>query len=112
MPRNSLPPEFKELEPFGGWALAKETERSRKRLSSTIDEMRDFYHAMIPRGEQIFAYLNRFSLDELPADARRLFFLTLSLAEVSFAVEIYGKPEVTNSFQESGEQDRLVPLHE
>jgi hypothetical protein len=104
-----LPDPFKDLEPFvSSWALAKEAERNRKRLSSTMEEIRAFYQALLPRMEAIIAYLNRFPLEEMPEDARRLFYLTLSLAEISPAVELYGEPGVIDGFESA----RFVPVRD
>jgi uncharacterized protein YecE (DUF72 family) len=107
-----LPEQFTDLELFMGWALAKETERNRKRLASTMAEMRAFYQAILPRIDAIIAYLNQFPLDNMPEEARRLLYLTLSLAEITPAVEIYGQPEVINSFQERGEAERFIAVHD
>ena len=53
-------------------------------------------------------YLNELELGRLPADATRLFFLTLSFAEIAPFIECYkGNPRVANSFEET----RFVALH-
>ena len=93
-----LPGQFTDLEPFIGWALAKESERTRKRLSSAMEEIQAFYDAMLPRMEAIFDYLNQFPLEQMPEDAKPLFYLTLSLAEVADAVELYKQPGVIDGF--------------
>ena len=90
-----LPSGFSDLEPFAPWALPTSAERNRKRLASSMDEINAFYNAMLPRLEAILAHLDQFSLQEMPQDARRLMFLTLSLAEVSIAVELFHEPKVT-----------------
>jgi hypothetical protein len=89
---------FRNLEPFSAWALAKESERIHKRLSSSMEELRAFYDAMLPQMETIVPYLNQFSLERMPEEAQRLFFLTLSFVEVTSAVELYGQPGVINGF--------------
>ena len=96
-----LPEPFQDLEPFMEWALAKESERTNKRLVSTMAEIQAFYDAIFPRMEAMVAYLNQFSLDHLPQGAQQLFYLTLSLVEVSSAVELYKQPEVINGFASS-----------
>ena len=101
-----LPAPFHDLAPFSGWALAKESERTGKRLASTMEEIRAFYDAMLPRLEAIVQYLNQFPLDRLPEDAQQLFYLTLSLVEVASAVELYGQPEVINGLDPS----RFTPV--
>ena len=63
--------------------LPTSIERNRKRPQSSMDEINVFYNAMLPRLKEILAYLDQFSLQEMPQDALRLMFLSLSLAEVS-----------------------------
>ena len=49
-----LPTDVADLEPFADWAIQA------------------FYDAAFPRLEDAMAYLDRFTLDELPEDAMRL----------------------------------------
>lgn len=108
MSERVLPEQFADLEPFvNAWALATEAERQRKRLASTMEEMRAFYNALLPRMEAILSYLNQFAPDQLPEDAKRLFYLSLSLSKIAPAVELYQQPSVPDGF----DPDRLVPLH-
>jgi hypothetical protein len=92
----TLPAPFRDLEPHLAWALESEGEREARRLASTIEELRAFYDAMMPRIEKIVEYLNQFALDEMPADARRLLDLAFSWTEIASAVEIYRQPRVIN----------------
>ena len=104
-----LPKQFSDLERFvGPWALATEKERNRKRLSSTMEEIRAFYDAMLLRMEAVIGYLNQFPLDQVPEEAKRLLYLTLSLAEVANAVELFGQPGVIDGF----DPERFIPMHE
>lgn len=98
MPKSGLPEAFRDLEPWLAWCLATEKERSDKRQASNLAELQAFYDAMLARMEDIFAYLEQFPLDGLPADAYRLFLLTLSLAEVAPAVEQFGQPQVIDGY--------------
>ena len=75
--------------------LPTSVERNSKRLASSMDEINALYNALLPRLEEILAYLDQFSLEEMPQDALRLLFLTLSLAEVSIGVELFHEPKVT-----------------
>lgn len=94
-----LPDQFKDLEPFvGAWARPTSAERQRKRLSSTMEEIQAFYDAILPRMGAIIEYLNQFPLDDMPEDAKRLSYLTLSLAEIASAVELFGQPGVVDGF--------------
>src|SRR5262245_43689772 len=89
-PARRLPEEFADLEPFGArWCLASERERYACRLASSLDEMRALYDAVFPRVEAIFAYCDRWPLDALPDEARRLLELVHSFVMVSFPVEVW-----------------------
>ena len=94
MPGALFPEQFQNLEPFRDWALAKESERRAKRLSSTMDEIQAFYDAIFPQMEAAVAYLNQFPLDLLPEGTQQLYYLTLSLVEVTSAVELYHQPHI------------------
>jgi hypothetical protein len=90
-----LPSGFSDLERFADWMLSTSVERNSKRLRSSMDEINALYNALLPKLEEILAYLDKFSLEEMPQDAQRLLFLSLSLAEVSIAVELFHEPKVT-----------------
>lgn len=98
MPESLLPAAFCDLEPWLAWSLATEPERSDKRQASTMDELRAFYDVMLARMEAVMLYLEQFSLDNMPANAQRLFLLTLSLAEVAPAIEQFGQPNVVDGY--------------
>jgi hypothetical protein len=92
-----LPPEFADLEPWAAtWCLATEPERWARRLASPMAELRAFYAACFPRAEGAIAWCDRFPLDDMPADAKRLLQLLHSLLMVSYAVEVWEQPEVVN----------------
>src|SRR5512137_1897398 len=90
-----LPAGFSDLERFAEWMLPTSVERNRKRLGSSMDEISALYNALLPRLKEILAYLDQFSLQEMPQDAQRLMFLAFSLAEVSIGVELFHEPKVT-----------------
>jgi hypothetical protein len=87
-----LPEPFRDLEPYLAWSLPTDRERSAKRQSGTMVEINAFYHAMLPRMDEILAYLEQYPPEQVPAEVQRLFFLTLSLAKIAPAVEMYGEP--------------------
>ena len=93
-----LPAPFVGLEPFVHWSLATERERFMARESSSREELQMFYDAMMPRMAGIAEYLNRFPLDHMPEDARRLLHMALSVVEVSIATELYRQPKAVNGF--------------
>jgi hypothetical protein len=61
-----------------------------------MQDMQAFYDAFFPRAEEAIAWCDRFPLDDLPADAKRLLQLLHSLLMVSYAVEVWEQPEVVN----------------
>lgn len=95
----SLPAGFEDLEVFvAKWALPREIDRIRTRWTSPMEELRRFYDAMRPRLDAIIEHLNKFDLNQLSEPDRRLLHLSLSLAEIADAVEIYGASEVPYAF--------------
>jgi hypothetical protein len=93
-----LPSEFADLEPFAErWALATEGERWAQRHASTIEEMRALYDAVAARFGDAMAYCDRFPLEQLPDDARRLLRVVLSYVMVSFPVEVWNGPRIPDS---------------
>jgi len=108
MTERQLPESFQDLTPYLAWALATERERSAKRQSSTMTEIKAFYDAMLARMEEVLPYLAQFPPEQVPADVQRLFLLTLSLAEVAPAVENFGQPSVVQGYDVA----RFIPVHD
>jgi hypothetical protein len=94
---NKLPTEFADLEPYLEWDLATEPERYAKRLASSMAEMQAFYDAAFPRLNDVIEYCDKFPLDDLPEDAKRLMHLMQSLIMVSFPIEAWKQPRVPDS---------------
>jgi hypothetical protein len=93
-----LPAEFSDLERFvQDWCLDSEPERYAKRLASTMDEIQEFYDAVMPRAEEAICYLEKFPLSDLPEDAFRLLKLLYSLILMSFPVEIWRQPYIPDT---------------
>ena len=103
-----LPEAFHDLEPWLEWSLATEGERSAKRQSSSMADLRAFYAAMLARMEEVLAHLEQFPPDQLPPEAERLLLMTLSLAEVAPAVELFGQASVVDGYDIA----RLTPEHD
>jgi hypothetical protein len=93
----TLPSDFADLEPFAEWALPTERARYDRRLASTMDELQAFYDAAFARMDDAMSYLEQFSLDALPADAKRLLWLYCALVTVSFPIEVWRQPRVPDS---------------
>ena len=94
MAEAALPEAFEDLAPWLDWALEPERARTEKKVASSMEELRAFYDAVMPRMEEIIAYLDGVPGDDRPAQAQRLYLLTLSLVEVANLVEIYKRRDV------------------
>lgn len=95
----SLPSGFESVDPFvAGWVLPDAVARMAKRQGSKIEDLRRFYDAMLPLGEQALSYLRAFQLGSLSPQAERLLKLMLALAEIAPAIEWYNDPRVYDGF--------------
>ena len=108
MPEILLPQQFHDLEAFVDWSLPTEAARLDKRLSSTMDEIRAFYDAFLPRATEVLTYLNDYPLADMPAAEQQLFRLTLSFVEAANAVEVFQQQAVVDGFP----PERFVPMPE
>lgn len=92
----SVPDQFAELEIFveQGWSLPTETARWRKRVTSDMDSIQAFYEGMLARMDEVIEFLDQHPLDDVPKEARPLFYLALAFMDISPAVEIFGTPDV------------------
>ena len=89
MSEHLLPGKFLDLEKYLPWSLEKERQRTEKRESCTDEEIKEFYSAVFPRLKDITSYLDTLPFNDLPPEATRLFYISLSLIEVSNLVERY-----------------------
>ncbi|MCB2049808.1 MAG: hypothetical protein KDE63_00125 [Novosphingobium sp.] len=64
------------------WGLPTSAERVAKRVCSTMDEISNFYDAMLPHMEEILDYLNQFSLDTIPDNVKPIAWTALAMCEV------------------------------
>jgi len=94
---NVLPAEFADLEPFADWAIHGERARYAKRVSSTMEQLQTFYDAAFPRVDDAMTYLEKYELDDLPEEGKRLLWLYCALVTVSFPVEAWRQPRVPDS---------------
>lgn len=76
-----------------GWSLPTQAERHAKRRCSTLDELTDFYAAMLPRMDELIAHLNGLPLSKLEGADRDLLNLCLCWIDVALAVELFGEPD-------------------
>jgi hypothetical protein len=90
-----LPDGFEALEPFlAYWDVPSSALRMKRRSEASMADIRAFYDAMTPRGEEILNHLERFEMQALPEREARLFRLLLALAQAAMAVEMHGQPRV------------------
>lgn len=93
----TFPAEFADLEPFAGWALHGERARYAKRIASTMDELQTFYDAAMARADDALLYLEKYEVDALPEEGKRLLWLYCALATVAFPVEAWRQPRVPDA---------------
>lgn len=93
--KQTLPAKFDGLNTFLDWALPTETLRLSKRESSSLEEIREFYGAMLTEMPEIIAYLRAAaSYAEADAATRTLYTLMLSFADASLSIELHKSPTV------------------
>ncbi len=89
-----LPDEFSDLQDFvSEWALEHRADRFKKRYTSSIDDIRRYYDAIMPRMEAIVDHLNQFPVDDIPEASQPLLYMSLSGVEISRAVELWDAPD-------------------
>ena len=104
-----LPAQFADLDDMAvEWALPTQTSRLEKRLSSSMEEIREFYDRLVPRLEQMLDYLDQFPLQAMPADAQHLLNLAFAAAMLAPAVEMFKQPAVVCGF----DPRNFLPTHE
>jgi len=87
-----LPQGFQDLERFlPYWDVPSSQERIARRSTASWEANKEFYDAIVPRGEEAMAHLDQFELHDIPEDSARLLRLMLALTHVSMAVEFHGQ---------------------
>lgn len=105
---NMLPPAFRDLQGFvEEWALASEKDRHLKMLGSSVDELRIFYNAVLPRMDAIKDYLDELPFEALPDDARTLFHLAMTFVETAHPIDLNWK---TTNIEDAFPIERFVYL--
>ena len=93
-----LPDQFAELEHFARkWVKPSANDRYQERLDSTMEEMQAFYDATLPRGDELFAYIDQFPYDDLPEQAVNAIWLLCALSVVSFACDVFMQPMIPDA---------------
>lgn len=84
-----LPDGFSDLERWvDDWALPTERDRYFKLLSITVEGLRPFFDAMLPRADEAVSLLARRTVDQLSAQERVLYDLLLTFIEVAHPIEL------------------------
>ena len=104
---SALPEGFEDLAPFVGWALEPERARTERKVAASMDDIRAFHGAVIPRLGAMIDHLEGFSGGDMPAPEQRLFLMALSLIEVASLVEHYK----TRAAVEACDPLRYVPRY-
>lgn len=85
-----LPPGFDALERYAlQWDLESSNERRMQRLKLPMNELREFYDAVLPHAERALSYIDRFPIGSLPEDAQHLLRVVLGLAHAAVSVEVH-----------------------
>lgn len=95
----TLPSKFRDLDVFLDWALPSETLRRQKREASTMEEIREFYDAMLARVQEILQHFRDAEAtygapDKIDSETKTLFALMLAFADASLSIEIHKSPIV------------------
>ena len=97
MAENALPDAFQDLAPWLDWALEPESARTERREATSMEEIRAFYDAILPRLEEMIRHLEDYRDGDMPAPTRRLYLISLSLVEVANLVELYKRREAVEA---------------
>lgn len=99
MTSTSIPKGFEDLEVWcADWALPGEQERFMKRINTSVDSIRKFYDAILPRMDAALEHLKGFPVTGLPQAEENLMRLALSYVEVSRIFEVWNQHDVRADF--------------
>ncbi len=90
-------PDFRHLKDYiETWGLPTREARLEKRLTSSFQELKDFYEAVGPHLDEIIAFLNQWPLDEIPPEHRSLADTALMLCEADNPVTKWRSTTLTS----------------
>jgi hypothetical protein len=88
-------PDLTGLEAFTReWGLDTAAKRLAKRAGSSIEEIRAFHEAIVPRLQELIDFLNTFPVEEIPAEYRALGFTVLAALETDDPLHIWRRPNL------------------
>lgn len=95
----TLPAAFAALQPYvEAWALPDENARFRKRIAASMEELREFYDAILPHMETVMQHLQGCPVQGLAAADDALLKLALSYTEISRVFEVWNQQDVRADF--------------
>ena len=94
----SLPAGFEDLLPLADWSLETMDERRDKRAGSTMEDIEAFYDALLPRMDAVLEHLAATPMEGIDPQSEALLNLTMSLAEIAPAVELFGEPTISYGY--------------
>lgn len=94
-----LPAAFSDLDDFLDWALPSETQRRQKREACSMEEIKEFYDAMLAKLPAILEHFRATEAaagdpDKVDPETKLLFTLMLAFADASLSIEIHKSPIV------------------
>jgi hypothetical protein len=95
-----LPPEFADLAPWtADYCLTNERDRYFKLMSLSVEELRPFIEAVMPRSEAMTAYLNDLAVDGLTPAQKNLFWVLVTFIEMAHPIELkWATTDVEDAF--------------
>ena len=85
----NLPSGFSSLESFvPEWALSNERDRYLKLHQSTLDQLKTFYDAMLPRMDEIMEFLKTQPLEGMAPEVENLYRLAMTFAETAHPLDL------------------------
>ncbi|MCB2050817.1 MAG: hypothetical protein KDE63_05240 [Novosphingobium sp.] len=98
MPDTTLPAGFESLQPFVRyWAVPGVQERRERREEASMEEITEFYDAMLEKAESAIKLFEGRDLGALEGAELRLMQLLLALAHASMATELHRQPRAPHT---------------
>ena len=91
-------PDTSDLHPFiDKWGHESAHARLNERMTSSLEELTEFYKAILPRLKEIINFLNQFPVDDIPEQHRPLAYTALAACEVEDAINVWKTPVLKSS---------------
>lgn len=99
--KKSLPQAFKDLEEYLDWALPTEAKRLQHREGRSMEEICEFYDAVLPKANAILDHFRAAEAvsggpDKVDKETKTLFTLMLAFSCASLSIEMHKSPTVPN----------------